>query len=1156
MKGKKNNFILIVFYIFVVLFFVGIFYLYKNMDTDVVKVEKIEFVDTEVSLKYGENYKIEYEIEPINATSKGVIWESSNPELVDVDEDGNLIVNSNASGEVTITATSKIGDATASFKVKVGKADNVIKVTGIKLDKKSVTLKYGTTAKLNASITPSSATNKNIEWTSSDKKLVSVDKNGNIKAVGNKDGEATITVKTKDGGYTASAKVKVTKVNNVVKVTGIKLDKKIVTLKYGGTIQLKATITPSNATNKNVEWTSSDTSLVTVDSIGNVKAVGNKDGEATITVKTKDGGKTTSTKVKVTKVETEVKVTGVNLDTNLVTLEYGKSSKLKATISPSNATNKNLEWTSSDPSLVTVDSKGNIKAVGNKNGTSTVTVKTKDGGKTASAKVKVTGIKVTGIKLDKTSFSLKYGESTKITATITPSNAANKNIEWISSNPNLVVVDNNGNVIASANKDGEATITVKTADGGKTASAKVKVKKVDSTINVTGIKVDKTTASLKYGESIKVNATITPSNATNKNVTWTSSDTSLVTVDSSGNIKAVGNKNGSSTVTVKTVDGGYSAIIKVSVSSIKVTGVSLNKSSVTLQYGSSTKLTATVSPGNAANKNVTWTSSNTSLVTVDGSGNIKAVGNKDGSATITVKTNDGGYTANCVVKVSSIKVTGVSLDKSIITLKYNNTIKVNATVTPSNAANKNVTWTSSNTSLVTVDNNGNIKAVANKDGTATVTVKTVDGGYSASVKVTVTSIKVTGVSLDKSSLSLQYGNSAKLTATVSPSNAANKNVTWTSSNTSLVTVDSSGNVKVIADKDGSATITVKTNDGGYTAKCTVTVKKKNVAVTSVKLNATSGTIYLNKTNSVSLTATVTPSNATNKNVTWTSSNTSVATVNSSGKVTAVGPGTATITVTTSDGSYKATYKLTVKKKVIIVIGASQVTRMKLYKTSYSSSNYNYKNSDGTLVYVEKSGSGIDYQTGDGWTTAKSTITSYKNTKSQVEFYIYFPLSGNTIKNFVCGSDTHKNSLGKISTTNSYITNYAKNYNTVISNIKKDGYTVKAYVVSMHPVRVSNSNNDKVVTNQNKNSCAYDYRSNWKYFQFNKAMKSIVETNYSTNLKYESLFIKIMETSDEGKTTSPYNFDYKIPYTTTDGVHWDSATTDTYVEMMLDYSGDL
>ena len=165
------------------------------------------------------------------------------------------------------------------------------------------------------------------------------------------------------------------------------------------------------------------------------------------------------------------------------------------------------------------------------------------------------------------------------------------------------------------------------------------------------------------------------------------------------------------------------------------------------------------------------------------------------------------------------------------------------------------------------------------------------------VKITVTNptVAVTSVSLNKTSLSLVKGNSTTLTATINPSNASNKTLTWTTSNSSVATVDSNG--KVTAKGAGTATITVKTNNG-KTATCKVTVINPTVAVTSVSLNKTS--LSLVKGNSTTLTATVNPSNATNKALTWSTSNSSVATVDSNGKITAKGAGTATITVKTSN----------------------------------------------------------------------------------------------------------------------------------------------------------------------------------------------------------------------------------------------------------------
>lgn len=170
--------------------------------------------------------------------------------------------------------------------------------------------------------------------------------------------------------------------------------------------------------------------------------------------------------------------------------------------------------------------------------------------------------------------------------------------------------------------------------------------------------------------------------------------------------------------------------------------------------------------------------------------------------------------------------------------------------------------------------------------------------------------KVTGVSLSTDSLTLEEGGTANLTATITPANATNQNVTWSSNAPSVATVNSSGNVTAMA--PGTATITVTTEDGNKTATCAVTVAAATVPVTGVTLSQSQARLYYNGTpNTLALTATVAPDNATNKVVAWTSSNSAVATVDGSGNVTAVAPGTANITVTTADGSKTAACLVTV-----------------------------------------------------------------------------------------------------------------------------------------------------------------------------------------------------------------------------------------------------
>ena len=250
--------------------------------------------------------------------------------------------------------------------------------------------------------------------------------------------------------------------------------------------------------------------------------------------------------------------------------------------------------------------------------------------------------------------------------------------------------------------------------------------------------------------------------------------------------------------------------------------------------------------------------------------------------------------------------TGISLNKTATTIEQGKAETLTATVEPTDATDKTVTWVSSDTSVATVDNNG--KVTANKKGTATITAKTVNN-HSANCTVTVTQ-PITGIKLNKAKLELEKGATEKLVATVEPSNAdGDKTVTWTSSDKSKVAVASDGTVTAV-DK-GSATITAKTSNGKE-AICTVTV---GVPLKSISLNETSKT--LKKGEDFTLIVTYNPEDTdAEKTVTWKSSNESVATVDSNGKVTVVAcVGTATITATaTADNTKTATATITAAHK--------------------------------------------------------------------------------------------------------------------------------------------------------------------------------------------------------------------------------------------------
>ncbi len=263
-----------------------------------------------------------------------------------------------------------------------------------------------------------------------------------------------------------------------------------------------------------------------------------------------------------------------------------------------------------------------------------------------------------------------------------------------------------------------------------------------------------------------------------------------------------------------------------------------------------------------------------------------------------------------------IPVTGVSVTPTTLGLFVGSTGNLTALVTPVNANNRDVTWSSSNTAVATVAALTTSVAVvtAVAPGTATITVTTVDGGFTDTcvVTVSVAASGPTGVSITPTSLDQVVDDEDTLTATVTPTSATNKNVTWSSSNTAVASVlaTNSTDARVTAEAPGTAIITVTTVEGGLTDTCVVTVRAEASDPSGVSLSLSS--LGLVDGTSDTLRATVIPAGG---DVTWSSSNSNVATVtpinSTDARVTAVGPGTAIITVTTDEGGYTATSVVTV-----------------------------------------------------------------------------------------------------------------------------------------------------------------------------------------------------------------------------------------------------
>ena len=435
-----------------------------------------------------------------------------------------------------------------------------------------------------------------------------------------------------------------------------------------------------------------------------------------------------------------------------------------------------------------------------------------------------------------------------------------------------------------------------------------------STDPVSGVTLNKTTLELAQGGSEKLEATVAPPTAANKNVSWSSSDVSVATVSSSGTVTGVA--PGTATITVTTEDGNFTAVCEVTVTEEQV-----------IEY----VLTDTLEADQEY------------LIANGNSGEVYIVSNEAGAArqlkgvSVTVSDNKIAIPENIAAKTAftsegktstsgSVSVWLKNNGKYLYTNNADGLKMVESSVQGSTdnagkywhykADGKNLLWffkdtsssdgytDTSQTYKYYLECNGGIFT----DGHTSTT--SLNSTNTPAIYLFVKKVPVTGVTVSPTTKEIAIGEVAQLSATVAPEGASVKTVTWSSSDTSVATVDTSGKVTGVA--AGTATITVTTTDGSFTASCEVTVSA--VAVTGVLLDKTSTTVETSKTKQ--LTATITPANATNKNVSWSSSNDAVATVDEDGVITGVAEGTATITVTTEDGNKTATCSVTVTQRIV------------------------------------------------------------------------------------------------------------------------------------------------------------------------------------------------------------------------------------------------
>ena len=450
-------------------------------------------------------------------------------------------------------------------------------IESITVDKTEVKLQPGETATISATALPNNATNRTLAWSSSDIQICEVT-DGVVTAIN--PGYCTVHVHAADGNAEAQVFVEVER--PLVALEKLEFLADSLELNEGDVRAIELQVIPDNADGVNLTWSSGDETVAKV-SYGTITAIGT--GETQIAVTDAETGISATIALIVSSVNPEdetIHISGITLDHSEMTMTPGDRALINATVTPENASLDTVVWLTSNSRVATVIN-GEVKAVST--GTAEITAKTVDGGFEAKCTVIVqapepepqpqptprptptptpqptpqpTTISVTKVKLSASAITLNTGEKSTLRAEFSPSNATNTGVSWNSSNTKVATVENGTITAVGA---GKAVVTVTTADGGHKATCSVTV--VEPTVSVTGVTLSRSEVSLSAGNTTQLAPMFAPADATNKAVTWTSSNNSVATVSANGEIKAV--SAGTAIITVTTADGGHSATCVVSV---------------------------------------------------------------------------------------------------------------------------------------------------------------------------------------------------------------------------------------------------------------------------------------------------------------------------------------------------------------------------------------------------------------------------------------------------------------------------------------------------------------------------------------------------------------------------------------------------------------
>ena len=620
--------------------------------------EAIKLSQNEVMLKRNTSYQFLSDVYPSKVNFGRVIYESSNPDVATVNPITGFI-EAKTNGIATIKAyLEDYRDISDTCELVV--SNNNVMVEEITVENENINMVIGNEYILKYSYTPQNAGLHHFTYVSSDESILTVNPNGKVTAL--KEGRAVVNIIEENSDKTASQEFTVySKGNENVKKKDVKIKVSTnnVYLSVGGEQQVTAYVEDDEE--QVLTYSSINSSIATVTSDGIIK--GENFGTTQIVVTAIDG---TDEIINVHIQEENIPVESMNINAKDFTLEIGNTKKIGVTIKPSKATNQKIVWTSSDNSIATVSQAGEVTGI-NK-GKVTITATTFEDDFTSSITVTIIEKKQivyeTDLKLSSTNENIFVGNTVYIKATIIPNNATDKSVSWESANPNIATVSK-----GMIQGKGVGTTTIK---------AITKNKKITKTITVTvkqielkSLSISDNNVKIGKGGEFSYSLSYNPSNATNKSVTWTSSNPSIASINNKGIVTA--HNLGTVTITATSSNGKIAkSTLIVTNENIPAISIKLNSNLYNVKVNGSVGATSIISPSTTTNQKVTWKSNNSNIAKIDANGKI--IGIKEGVVRITATTNN-GKSASAFVVVKNTNPPVRYLDGSTIKYWVDNTNK-------------------------------------------------------------------------------------------------------------------------------------------------------------------------------------------------------------------------------------------------------------------------------------------------------------------------------------------------------------------------------------------------------------------------------------------------------------------------------------------------